>query len=175
MDAASRVIHILRILKILNLHEQRQELIKAFDEIDIDVEKSLDCLVTLSVPVHGNVVDWVPTAHAVLLGEDLTVTGNDVARVLLEQADEAQIKLAMPLDRVCVVLHRLDELTLFNVHGFHSETALFLLELVVHDLLEAHALEAEHRIEALVFAPVRQDVVRVPTIVVDVQLVEDHI
>lgn len=81
----------------------------------------------------------------------------------------------MSLDCVSIVLDCLHEFSLLNVHGFHSETALFLLQLVVHDLFEAHALETEHRVEALVVPLVGQDVVRVPAVVIDVQLMEDHV
>lgn len=81
----------------------------------------------------------------------------------------------MALDRVGIVLHCLRELTLLNIHRLHAETALLLLQLIVHDFLEAHALKTQQADESIVVALVGEDVVRVEPIVVYIELVEDHI
>ena len=81
----------------------------------------------------------------------------------------------MALDSVGIVLDRLDELTLLDVHSLHAETVLFLLQLIVHDFLETHTLEAKHAHEAVIVALVSKDVVGVHTVVVEVELVENHI
>ena len=81
----------------------------------------------------------------------------------------------MPLDRVSVVLHSLHKLTLLDVHSFHSETALFFLKLVIHDFLKAHALKTEQADEAVIVALVCQDVIRIQTTVIQIELMEDHV
>ena len=88
-------------------------------------------------------MDWVTSQFTILLGKDLSVAGDDITGVLLEEADKAKIKLTVTLDCICIMLDGLDQLSLLDVHCLHSETALFLLELVVHDLLKAHAFEAK--------------------------------
>ena len=97
---------------------------------------------TLGILVHAHVMDWVSPQFAILLRKDLSVAGDDITCVLLEEADKAKVKLTVTLDRVCVVLDGLDQLSLLDVHCLHSETAFLLLQLVVHDLLQAHAFEA---------------------------------
>ena len=87
-------------------------------------------------------MDWITPQFTVLLRKDLSVAGDDITGVLLEEADKAKIKLTVTLDRICIVLDSLDQLSLLDVHCLHSETALFLLQLVIHDLLETHAFEA---------------------------------
>ena len=121
---------------------------------------------TLSELVHGHEVNRVPPRYAILLGQDLSVASDNITGVLLEERDEAQVELSMPLDRVRIVLHRLYQLSLLDVHGFHSETALFLLQLVIHDFLETHAFEAEQADKAVIFALVGQDVVSVHAVVI---------
>jgi hypothetical protein len=69
----------------------------------------------------------------------------------------------------------LDKLTLLDVHGLHSKTALFLLELVVHDFLEAHALKAQQCSETFVVALEGENVVTIVAEIVHVQLMEDHV
>ena len=81
----------------------------------------------------------------------------------------------MALNGVCVVLHSLYELSLFDVHCLHSETALFLLKLVIHHFLKAHSLEAEQTDQAVVVALVCKNVVGVQAVIVQVQLVENHV
>ena len=49
------------------------------------------------------------------------------------------------------------------------------MQLIVHDFLQAHTLEAKHAHEAVIVALVSKDVVGVHTVVVEVELVEDHI
>lgn len=78
VHAAARVVRILGIFEVLNLHKQRQELVEALHDVDIDVEKSLDSLVAFGVPVHSGVVDGVSAAQTVLLSQDLTVAGDDI-------------------------------------------------------------------------------------------------
>lgn len=97
-------------------------------------------------------MNWVSSIHPILLRQNLTVPTDDITCVLLEQADEAQVKLAMTLDGVTVVLDRLNQLALLDVHGFHSEPAFLFLQLIVHHFLEAHALEAEHAAQAVVLS-----------------------
>ena len=80
-------------------------------------------------------MDWVPPQYAILLRKDLSVAGDDITGVLLEEADKAKVKLTVTLDCVCVVLDGLDQFSLLDVHSLHSETALLLLQLVVHDFL----------------------------------------
>ena len=81
----------------------------------------------------------------------------------------------MSLDCIGVVLDSLDQFALLYVHSFHTETAFFLLQLVVHDFLKTHALKTEQTDQAIVFALVGEDVVCVQALVVKVELVEDHV
>ena len=81
----------------------------------------------------------------------------------------------MPLDCICIELDLFIELTVLNIHSLHAEAALLLLQLVVHDLFEAHALIAEQANEAIVVSLVAQYVVGAQAVIVDVQFVEDHV
>lgn len=175
VHTAPRVIRVLGILEVLDLHEEVEELIETFNDIDVNLEKSFERFMAFSEFIHGDVVNGVSPQNTVLLRQDLSVACDDVARVLLEERNETQVELAVPFDRVCVVLHRFDELALLDVHSLHSETVFLLLQLVVHDFLETHALEAEQAHQAVVVALIRQDVVSVQPAVVDVKLVEDHV
>ena len=143
VDASPRVVGIIRVLKVLDLHEQVEELIEALDDVDIDLEERLERLLALGVLVHRGVVDGVPPHDGILLRQNLAVALDDVACVGFEDGYEAQVKLAMSLDCVCVVLDSLDQLALLDVHCFHTETAFFLLQLIVHDFLKTHALKTE--------------------------------
>ena len=127
MNASPRVVGILRVLEVLDLHEEVEELVEALDDVDIDLEERLERLVALGVLVHRGVVDRIPPHDGILLRQNLAVTLDDVACVRLEDGYEAQVELAMSLDRVSVVLDRLDQLALLYVHCFHTETAFFFL------------------------------------------------
>ena len=81
----------------------------------------------------------------------------------------------MPLDCICIELDLFIKLTVLNIHSLHAEAALLLLQLVVHDFLEAHALVAEQAGQAVIVALVAQYVVGAQPIIVDVQFVEDHV
>jgi len=175
VDAASRVVCVLSAFEILNLHEQGQELVKTRHNIDVDLQEGLQCLLTLCEFVHSRIVDGVAPRNAVLLGEDLTVTSNDITGVLLEQAHQTQIEFSVPFDSVAIVLDGLCQLTVLNVHSFHPEAAFLLLELIVHDFFEAHALVAEHADHAIVVALVSHDVIRAQPVVVNVQFVVNHV
>ena len=175
MNASPRVVSIIRVFEVLDLHEEVEELIKALNDVDIDLEERLERLVALGVLVHRGVVDRVPSHHGILLRQNLTVPLDDVACVRLKDRYEAQVELAMSLDCVSVVLDSLDQLALLDVHCFHTETAFFLLQLVVHDFLKTHALKAEQTDQTVVFALVGEDVVRVQALIVEVELVEDHV
>ena len=175
MNASPRVVGILRVLEVLDLHEEVEELVEALDDVNIDLEERLERLVALGVLVHRGVVDRVPTHDSILLRQNLTVTLDDVACIRLEDGYETQVKLAMSLDCVSVVLDSLHKLALLDVHCFHTETAFFLLQLVVHDFLKTHALKTEQADQAVVFALVGEDVVRVQALIVEVELVEDHV
>ena len=109
------------------------------------------------------------------MSENLSVSVDDVDGVLLEKLHESEIKLTVSLDCVSIVLDSLDKFALLDVHRFHAITVLFLLKLIIHDLLEAHSFEAEHVLEALKVALVGHDVVGAQTLVVKVELVEDHV
>lgn len=175
MHAATWVVSIVSTLEILNLHEQSHELIEALNIVNIDLEQSIHRLAALREFVHGDEMYRIPPECSILLRQDLTIASNDVASVLFKQAYESEIKLSVSLDRVSIVLHSLDKLTLLDVHRLHSVATFLFLKLVVHDLFEAHALEAKKRDQAIVVALVGQDVVAVHSIVVDVEFVEDHI
>ena len=127
MNTASRIISLFSILEVLDLHEEGEELVKAFYMINIDLEKSLQRFMALSILVHANVMDWVTPQFAILLRQDLSVAGDDITGILLKEADKAKIKLTVTLDRICIVLDGLNQLSLLNVHCLHSETALFFL------------------------------------------------
>jgi len=171
----SGIIRVLSVLEVLNLHEKGQKLVETFHNINIDLQQGLQSLMALSEFVHGREVDGVPTADVVLLSKNFSVSSNNVASVLLKKTHESKVEFAMALDGVRIVLHSLYELSLFDVHGLHSETTLFLLKLVVHHFLEAHALEAEQADQAVVVALISQDVVGVQAVIINVQLVEDHV
>ena len=64
---------------------------------------------------------------------------------------------------------------MFYVHSFHPKAALFFLKLVIHDLFEAHSLKAEHTHKAIIIATIRQNMITVHSIVVNVQFMEDHV
>ena len=66
------------------------------------------------------------------------------------------------------MLDGLDEGTLLDVHGLHTETAFLLLQLVVHDLLKAHTFKAEKCCETLVVAFVAEDVIAIHAGIVSV-------
>ena len=175
MDAATRIVGILRVFKVLNLHEERHELIEPCHIVNIDLQHGLERFLALGKLVHGRVVNRIAPLLRVLLRQDLTIAANDVASVLLKQTDEAQVKLTVPLDRVSIELDLFIELTVLDIHSLHAEAAFLLLQLVVHDLLEAHALVAEQADQAVVVALVGQYVVGAQSIVVDVELMEDHV
>jgi hypothetical protein len=103
----------------------------------------------------------------VLLSEDLSVSGNDITGVLLEQAHQSQVKLPVPFDCVSIVLHSLHQLALLYVHCFHSETQFFFLKLVIHYFLETHALKAYHVYKAVIIAFIGQDVIAIHSVVVN--------
>ena len=84
VDASSGVVGVLGVFEILDLHEKLQELVEAFNDVDVDLQESLECLVTLSELVHSREVKWISPLDCVLLGQDLSVSGNDVACVLLK-------------------------------------------------------------------------------------------
>jgi len=174
-DTAARIICIFGILKVLKLHKESKELVETFNNIDINLEKGFNSLVALGELVHAGEVDWVALKSAILLSQDLSVTTDDITSVLFEKAYKTQVELSMALDSISVVLDSLDELTLLDIHGLHAETVLLLLQLIVHDFLEAHALKAEHAHEAVIFTLVRHNVIGVHAIVVKIELVEDHI
>ena len=161
VDASPRVVGIIRVLKVLDLHEEVEELIEALDDVDIDLEERLERLLALGVLVHRRVVDGVSPHDGILLRQNLAVALDDVACVGFEDGYEAQVKLAMSLDCICVVLDSLYQLALLDVHCFHTETAFFLLQLIVHDFLKTHALKTEQTDQAVVFALVGENVVRV--------------
>ena len=81
VDASPRVVGILGILEVLDLHEEVQELIEALDDVDIDLKERLKRLVALGVFVHRSVVDRVPSHHSILLRQNLTVPLDNVACV----------------------------------------------------------------------------------------------
>ena len=168
MDAAPGVVCVLRVLKVLNLHEQVEELVKALNHIDVNLEQRFQSFLAFGVLVHRSVVDWISAHNRVLLGQNLPIPRNYIASILLKEGHKAQVKLSVPLDGVSVVLHRFDQLTLLDVHRFHAETALFLLKLVVHDLFETHALKTEQTDQTVVVTLVCQDVVRVQTAIIEV-------
>ena len=87
VNAASRIISFFSVLEVLDLHEEGKELIKAFHVININFKERLQCFVALSILVHGHVMDWVTPQFAILLREDLSVAGDDITGVLLEEAD----------------------------------------------------------------------------------------
>ena len=126
-DAAARIVCVFSVLKVLNLHEEVQELVETFHNIDVDFEQSLQSPLALGVLIHGRKVDRVPARDIVLLSENLSVASNDITSVLLEQTHKSQVELAMALDCVSIVLHSLNKLSLFDVHCLHAETALLLL------------------------------------------------
>ena len=88
MDATTWVISILSILKVLNLHEKIEELIEAFDDVNINLQERFKRLVTLSKLVHRYKVNRIPSRDAILLSQDFSVAGDDIACVLLEEGDE---------------------------------------------------------------------------------------
>jgi len=63
----ARIVRVLNILKVLNLHEEGQELVKTFYNINVDLEESFQSLVALSEFVHSRKVDGVSAADDVLL------------------------------------------------------------------------------------------------------------
>ena len=81
----------------------------------------------------------------------------------------------MAFYRISIMLHCFHKFTMLNIHSFHPETLLLFLQLIVHDFLEAHALEAQQIDQAIIVALVCEDMVRVHAVVVDVELVENHI
>ena len=87
MNAASRIICFFSILEVLDLHEEGEEFVKAFHVININFKERLQSFVALSILVHGHVMDWVTPQFAILLREDLSVAGDDITGVLLEEAD----------------------------------------------------------------------------------------
>ena len=84
MDAAPRVICVLRVLKVLNLHEKVEELIKTLHYININLKQSFKRLLALSILVHGGIVDWISTHNSILLSQDLSISGNNVTSILLK-------------------------------------------------------------------------------------------
>ena len=152
MYTASWVIGILNIFEILNLHEELHELVEALNNIDIDLQQRFQCLITLRELVHCSIVKRVSFQRWILLWQNLSVPCNDITCVLFEQTDQAQIKLPMSLNCICIVLYCLNKFSLLDVHSFHSETQLFLLKLIIHDFLQAHALKAKHVDKAVIVA-----------------------
>ncbi len=59
MYTASRIIGILNIFKILNLHEELHELVEALNNIYINLEQRFQCLITLRKLVHCSIVKRV--------------------------------------------------------------------------------------------------------------------
>jgi len=88
-------------------------------------------------------MNWVPAELFVLQGQDVPVTLEHVFLVLLKQSDEAQFEFLVAADRVCIVLDRVVQLSIFDVHRFHAVAAFFLLKLVIHHFFQTHALVVE--------------------------------
>ena len=81
MNASPRVVGILRVLEVLDLHEEVKELVEALNDVNVDLEERLERLVALGVLVHRSVVDRVPSHHSILLRQNLTVPLDNVACV----------------------------------------------------------------------------------------------
>ena len=81
VNASPRVVGILRVLEVLDLHEEVEELVEALNDVDIDLEERLERLVALGVLVHRGIVDRVPSHHSILLRQNLTVPLDNVACV----------------------------------------------------------------------------------------------
>ena len=84
-DASPGVVRVLSILEVLDLHEEIEELIKAFNDIDVNLQKRFERLVAFSELVHRSIVNWVPSQRAILLSQDLTVASDNIAGVLFEE------------------------------------------------------------------------------------------
>ena len=84
-DASPGVVRVLSILEVLDLHEEIEELIKAFNDIDVNLQKRFERLVAFSELVHRSIVNWVPSQGAILLSQDLTVASDNIAGVLFEE------------------------------------------------------------------------------------------
>jgi hypothetical protein len=81
----------------------------------------------------------------------------------------------MPLNGVSIVLDSLSEVSTFHIHGFYSESTLFFLQLVRQGLFHADSFEVEEGNQAFILASVAHDMVSVVAVVIDVDLVADHI
>ena len=84
MDTTARIVGVLRVLEVLNLHEEVQELVKASHLVDINLKKGFQGLATLRVLVHSSIVDRISPAFSVLLRQDLSVPSDDITSILLE-------------------------------------------------------------------------------------------
>jgi len=78
-------------------------------------------------------------------------------------------------DRVSIVLDRVVEFTILDVHGLHAVAPFFLLQLVIHHFFQTHALIVEQRDQAVVVASVADNVVAGLAPVIKVQIVENHV
>jgi len=79
------------------------------------------------------------------------------------------------LDSVCVMRDCFDQGAVFDVHNFHSVLNFLFLQLVVHHLLQTHALVAKQRHQTLVVSTVAKNMVTVEALIVNVKVVEDNI
>lgn len=57
------------------------------------------------------------------------------------------------------MLNRMVEFTILYVHSFHAVAPFFLLELVIHDFFQTHALVVQQGNQAIVIASVTDNVV----------------
>jgi len=120
-------------------------------------------------------MDWVASVLLILESKDVSVAFEDIEHVLFEQAHQSQLEFLVASDCVGVVLDCAVELAVFYVHCFHSITRFFFAKLVVHNFFKTHTLIVEQRDKAVIIASIAHDVVAGLSIVIEVQVVEDHV
>lgn len=70
----------------------------------MDIQHGFESFEAFGVFAHACVVDWVTLVLVILLGQDGAVAGEQVVRVLLEDADHLAREFEVPLYGVGVVL-----------------------------------------------------------------------
>lgn len=134
-----------------------QEGFPSRNSVEINVEESFKCLLTVDCLVHCGKVDRIALHDHILLGQDFTVSLHNIACVLLEQADQPQVEFLVSLDCICGVLNCLDQMALLDVHGLHFEAKFFLLKLIVHHFLQIHSFEAQESCQGVVMSLVPEN------------------
>ena len=116
---------------------------------------------------------WIPLI-LILPFQYLIVPCDDIARVLLQQVEDADVEVLMSLHRLGIMEDGGRQLPMLDIHVLESVAVLLNQQLVEEDLLEVYALNIKHRHQAVNVALVAHHVIAIPLLPVHVYILVDH-